>query len=81
MDWKPPAEEPDEEYPFVFTTGRVLYHYHTGSMTRRSAGLEAIYSEAVVELNTHDAARLAIADGAPGHGSPLAGVRSRPRPR
>ena len=63
-EWKPPAEEPDEEYPFVFTTGRVLYHYHTGSMTRRSAGLEAIYPEALVELNTDDAARLAIADGA-----------------
>jgi formate dehydrogenase alpha subunit len=64
VDWKPPAEEPDEEYPFVFTTGRVLYHYHTGSMTRRSAGLEAIAPEAIVELNTADAARLAIVDGA-----------------
>jgi len=62
-EWKPPAEEPDEEYPFVFTTGRVLYHYHTGSMTRRSAGLEAICPEAIVEVNTEDAARLAIADG------------------
>jgi formate dehydrogenase alpha subunit len=63
-EWKPPAEEPDEEYPFVFTTGRVLYHYHTGSMTRRSVGLEAICPEALVEINTDDAARLAIADGA-----------------
>jgi len=63
VDWQPPAEEPDEEYPFIFTTGRVLYHFHTGSMTRRSEGLEAIYPEAVVELNAKDASRLGIADG------------------
>jgi predicted molibdopterin-dependent oxidoreductase YjgC len=63
VDWQPPAEEPDAEYPFIFTTGRVLYHYHTGSMTRRSEGLEAIYPEGVVELNSSDAAELGIADG------------------
>jgi predicted molibdopterin-dependent oxidoreductase YjgC len=63
VDWQPPAEEPDEEYPFIFTTGRVLYHFHTGSMTRRSEGLEAIYPEAVVELNAEDASRLGIAGG------------------
>jgi len=63
VDWQPPAEEPDAEYPFIFTTGRVLYHYHTGTMTRRSAGLEAIYHEPVVEINVEDASRLGIADG------------------
>ena len=63
IDWLPPAEEPDEEYPFIFTTGRVLYQYHTGSMSRRSEGLNAIYPEAVVELNTEDAFKLGIADG------------------
>jgi formate dehydrogenase alpha subunit len=63
VDWQPPAEDPDEEYPFIFTTGRVLYHFHTGSMTRRSEGLEAIYPEAVVELNAEDASRLGIAGG------------------
>ena len=63
VDWQPPAEEPDAEYPFIFTTGRVLYHYHTGTMTRRSVGLEAIYHEPVVEVNTVDASRLGIADG------------------
>lgn len=62
-EWQPPAEEPDSEYPFVFTTGRVLYHYHTGSMTRRSAGLEAHYPEAVVEINDEDAARLGVISG------------------
>jgi len=63
VEWQPPAEEPDEEYPFIFTTGRVLYHYHTGSMTRRSAGLEAIYPEGMVEINAGDAARMGIVDG------------------
>jgi predicted molibdopterin-dependent oxidoreductase YjgC len=64
-EWQPAAEEPDADYPFVFTTGRVLYHYHTGSMTRRSAGLQAIYPEAVVEINDQDAVRLGIAGGQP----------------
>jgi len=63
VDWQPPAEEPDAEYPFIFTTGRVLYQYHTGSMTRRSAGLEAICPEPMVEINAADASRLGIAGG------------------
>ena len=63
VDWQPPAEEPDAEYPLIFTTGRVLYQYHTGSMTRRSAGLEAICPEPMVEINVGDASRLGIADG------------------
>ena len=63
VDWRPPAEEPDEQYPFVFTTGRVLYHYHTGTMTRRSHGLDAIFPGPVVELNPQDAARLGVSDG------------------
>jgi formate dehydrogenase alpha subunit len=63
VDWLPPAEEPDEEYPFIFTTGRVLYQYHTGSMSRRSEGLNAIYPEALVELNTRDASKLGMSDG------------------
>jgi len=63
VDWQPPAEEPDQAYPFILTTGRVLYHYHTTSMTRRSKGLEAIYPDGVVEINAGDAARLGITDG------------------
>jgi predicted molibdopterin-dependent oxidoreductase YjgC len=63
VDWQPPAEEPDEEYPFVFTTGRVLYHYHTGSMTRRSHGLDAIFPGPMVEINDQDAARMGVSGG------------------
>ena len=56
----PPAEVPDEEYPMLLSTGRVLYHWHGGSMTRRSAGLAAVYSQPLVEVNPEDAVRLGL---------------------
>jgi formate dehydrogenase alpha subunit len=56
-------ELPDKEYPYVLTTGRELFHYHTGTMTRRSAGLNAIAPEAFVEVNPADADVLGIANG------------------
>ena len=59
-DYIPPAEVPDREYPFVLTTGRVLYHWHGGEMTRRSKGLLEIYDRALIELNPSDAAHLGI---------------------
>lgn len=55
-------ELPDAEYPFILTTGRQLFHYHTGTMTRRSKGIDAVAPEAFVELNPEDAARLGVAD-------------------
>lgn len=61
-----PADElPDEEYPFILTTGRVLYQYHTGTMTRKSRGLEALYPEGPVEINPEDARSLGLQDGDP----------------
>lgn len=63
VGYKPPAEEPDEEYPFVLTTGRVAFHYHTGTMTRRSATLAREVPEAFVEVNPVDARHLGISDG------------------
>jgi len=59
----PPAELPDEEYPYLLTTGRMLYHYHGGSLTRRAKALDAHVPEGSVEVNPEDAARLGIADG------------------
>ena len=56
----PPAEMPDDEYPFLLSTGRVLYHWHGGEMTRRARGLLAVYSEALVEVNPDDALRLGL---------------------
>jgi formate dehydrogenase alpha subunit len=58
-----PAELPDEAYPLTMTTGRVLYQYHTGTMTRRSVGLEDMAPECLVEVNPRDAEALGLADG------------------
>jgi len=59
----PPAETTDADYPFVLGTGRVLEHYHTGTMTRKSEGLNRIVPECFVEVNPRDAARLGLAAG------------------
>ncbi|KAF5040413.1 Assimilatory nitrate reductase catalytic subunit [anaerobic digester metagenome] len=59
----PPAETPDADYPLTLGTGRVLEHYHTGTMTRRSEGLNRIVPECFVEMNPSDAARLGVVQG------------------
>jgi formate dehydrogenase major subunit/formate dehydrogenase alpha subunit len=56
----PPAELPDEDYPMVLTTGRVLYHWHGGEMSRRSQGLLSIYSKPLIEVNEEDAQRIGL---------------------
>ena len=61
--WNGPDERPDEEYPFVLSTGRVLYQYHTGTMTRRSEVLESGAPSPYVEINPADADRLGLNDG------------------
>ncbi len=63
VEFKEAAELPDEEYPFLFTTGRVLYHFHTGTVTRRSKGLNEIYPEALVEISPQDAQELKVEEG------------------
>jgi formate dehydrogenase major subunit len=63
-EWLPAKELPDEEYPFVLNTGRLLEHWHTGSMTRRSYALDTIAPRAEVYLHPDDAAGLGLADGA-----------------
>jgi formate dehydrogenase major subunit len=62
VDWKPPAEVPDEKYPFVLSTGRRLYHYHTRTQTGRS-GLDAILSEETADISQADAQKLGIRHG------------------
>jgi formate dehydrogenase alpha subunit len=61
LEFRPAVEMPDEEYPFILTTGRVLEHWHGGSLTRHSQ-LDELYPEARLELNPKDAARLDISD-------------------
>jgi formate dehydrogenase alpha subunit len=63
VDHLPPHEQPDSEFPFLLTTGRVLYHWHGGEMTRRSHGLRDVCPESLVEISPDDAARLGLADG------------------
>jgi formate dehydrogenase major subunit len=62
-EWLPAKELPDEDYPFVLNTGRMLEHWHTGSMTRRSYALDAIAPQAQVYMHPEDAAALGLADG------------------
>jgi len=61
--YRPPAEEPDAEYDLVMSTGRILEHFHTGSMTRRSLILDAIVATGHVELHPEDARQHGIASG------------------
>jgi len=63
IDYIPPAELPDEEYPFLLSTGRILYHFHTGSLSRRSKPLDNIVPEGFLEMNPVDAESLEIKDG------------------
>jgi formate dehydrogenase alpha subunit len=60
----PPAELPDDEYPFIMSTGRVLYHWHGGQMTRRAKGLMQVYGKPLVEINPDDAEKLGAANQA-----------------
>ena len=60
IDHLPPAESPNDEYPMVMSTGRVLYHWHGGQMTRRSEGLMQVYGSALIEVNPEDAIHLGL---------------------
>jgi formate dehydrogenase alpha subunit len=62
IEYKPPAELSDEEYPLMLTTGRSFVHYHTGTMTRNSPSLQSEMEEGYVEIHPEDAERLAIGE-------------------
>jgi formate dehydrogenase major subunit len=64
IDYRPPAEEPDDEYPFWLTTGRSYVHYHTGTMTRVSAHLQREMPEVIMEIHPDDARDFDLRDGA-----------------
>lgn len=63
VDWTPPAEVPDEAYPFVLSTGRRLYHYHTRTQTGRCEGLNTLLSHETADISPEDARRLGIEHG------------------
>lgn len=61
--YKEPSELPDEEYPLVMMTGRILYHYNACAMTARTEGINQIANENFVEIHLDDARELGIEDG------------------
>ena len=65
VEYQPPIEEPDSEYPFVLSTGRTLYHYNSATMTMREEGVVDKQEEPFVEINAEDAATLGLAEGDP----------------
>jgi len=60
VEFKPPAETPDAEYPYVLTTGRSIFHYHTGTMTRRTPRLDDEIDRGFVEINPEDAIKAGV---------------------
>lgn len=60
VEFVPPAEETDDEYPFILTTGRLYFRYHTATMCKRTATLEREEPECFVEINPKDADRLGV---------------------
>ena len=60
---QPAAELPDADYPFMLTTGRLLQHFHTGTMTRRVTGLDALVPTERIEINPADAAEMGVVSG------------------
>jgi formate dehydrogenase alpha subunit len=63
LKYVPAGESPDAQYPLILTTGRSLYHFHTGTMTRKVSALNTIEPEGTVQISPQDASRMGITDG------------------
>jgi len=63
IDWIPPAEVPDAEYPLVLSTGRRLYHYHTRTQTGRAQGLNELLGEETADISEAEAEKYGIEHG------------------
>jgi len=63
VEYRPSEELPDDEYPIMLSTGRILEHFHTGSMSRRSDALNAYVGEAYAEIHPADLERIGVAEG------------------
>ncbi|MBF7096667.1 formate dehydrogenase subunit alpha [Alkalibacter mobilis] len=62
-DYIESAETTDKDYPYIMTTGRILYHYHTRTMTKRVKGIDIMFPESYIEINPVTASRLELKDG------------------
>lgn len=60
VEFIPPRELPDETYPLILSTGRVLHHYNSGTMTRKVPGLQVLYPEPLLEIHPKDAEEFGI---------------------
>jgi formate dehydrogenase major subunit/formate dehydrogenase alpha subunit len=65
VKYLPSLEQVDKEFPFLLTTGRLLFQYHTGGMTRRVKPIDAVSHESYIEINPEDAGMLSLKDGTP----------------
>ena len=63
IEYIPPAEQTTEDYPLYLTTGRVLYQYHTGTMTMKTEGLNERAPECFVEISSNDAGKIGLSEG------------------
>jgi len=63
LTFREPMEAPDEEYPFTLNTGRILQHWHGGTMSRRSEGLDWVVPEGEIQINNEDGVKLGIETG------------------
>ena len=78
VEYQPPIEEPDSEYPLVLSTGRTLYHYNSAGMTMREAGITDKQEDPFFEISAEDASALGARATATGCGSSRAAATSRP---
>ncbi len=63
VEYRPPAESVSEDYPLTLTTGRILEHYHTGTMSRRTRVLNELQPKGAIDIHPEDALKLGITDG------------------
>jgi formate dehydrogenase major subunit/formate dehydrogenase alpha subunit len=86
VKYRPSIEQLDSNYPFILTTGRMLFQYHGGSMTRRVSAIEKVAHEPYIEVSRNDAKKLSLADGervsvSSRHGSITLAARLSQRPK
>ena len=63
VEYQPPIEQPDSEYPLILNTGRTLYHYNSATMTMRESGITDKQEEPFFEISAEDASNLGLSEG------------------